>query len=324
MCFFFSKIYFFLFFFSSAQRCSFSQTQQLQNFNVFFAAKKVQVGGLLKLRTWKMQREVPLTEWPHAVNRPPKTASPTIVKPSIPGKGSPPSAKTQKPHNPMSVKPQIWYQSHDDVQSIQKNLKMDTCNNNNNNIKHHQFGHQRWCNLPSWMLKDVGSNSSARVCSWGPGLNLSNSESCSWLLGSGSSLPSGSLKKRSVAAAVVWPPIDSCGTSAREFWCCLFCEPTSHHPDGHFLKLDAIQYLYIQKEGKVNIVTSVLFFLVAHLPERGLLVLSITNFKKLNLKIHHIQSLWYFQTIGNFSYFCLFFFDNKLFANGLTDTIDGE
>lgn len=97
------------------------------------------------------------------------------------------------------------------------------------------------------MLKDVGSNSSARVCSWGPGLNLSNSESCSWLLGSGSSSPSGSLKKSSVAAAVVvvvWPPIDSCGTSAREFWCCLFCEPTSHHPDDHFLKLDAIQYIY--------------------------------------------------------------------------------
>jgi len=89
---------------------------------------------------------------------------------------------------------------------------------------------------------------------------------------------------------------------------CLFCEPTSHHPDGHFLKLDAIQYIYTK--GRISEHCNqgcFFFFLVAHLPERGLLVLSITNFEKLNLKIHHIQSLWYFQTIGNFSYFCLFY-----------------
>lgn len=83
-----------------------------------------------------MQREVPLTEWPHAVNRPPKTASPTIVKPSIPGKGSPPPSaklykKTSQPN--MSVKPQILISiSCMMCAKYTKISRWTTCNNNNN------------------------------------------------------------------------------------------------------------------------------------------------------------------------------------------------
>jgi hypothetical protein len=69
------------------------------------------------------------------------------------------------------------------------------------------------------------------------------------------------LKKRSVsAAAVVWPPIDSCGTSAREFWCCLFCEPTQSSPRWSFHQVRCYTAYIYKRKGLVNIVTSVFFF----------------------------------------------------------------
>lgn len=59
--------------------------------------------------TWKMQRDVPLIEWPHAVSRPPRTASPTMRRPTIPGSGSLSVQKiTRCKSNPSYIATQLY------------------------------------------------------------------------------------------------------------------------------------------------------------------------------------------------------------------------